>query len=211
MDNAGVLGGHNSWDVGLATDSKKDVAGQICADLTSLGVARGDLESLEGTILLDRSDSDNIVLVADNIVKVAGAPPQVVLELGARRKEGVEVGEVDQPVVLVQVVEEGEVGARVPQRGEVLDKGNLHVGAGQEHTSVPGKVGLLLKEENLGLLSDGTGLHGVVERDGNRHAGRAEANADKVVDLRGIGWPEIAALGRKGVSESIGAGSNDSV
>lgn len=190
-----MLLGKRLGDGSLAAESKQDVASLVLSDLAGHDVARGNSEELVRTRGLDGLNSHNLGLILDNVIEMARAPAKVVLELNSGRSEGAEVDEVDQAVVLVEVVKEGEVGARIAEGGKVLDEGDLHLGSRKEHAGVPGEVGLLLEEENLGRLGELAGLDGVVSSNGDGNASGAKANADKVVDLIGRGGPEVTALG----------------
>lgn len=66
-------------------------------------------------------------------MEVLGAPAEVVFEFYAEGKEGAEIGEGDETVFRVQVVEEGEGACRVAEGGEVFEEGDLHFCVGEEH------------------------------------------------------------------------------
>ena len=89
------------------------------------------------------------------------------------------------------------MGPRVAEGGKVLDEGDLHAGAGEKHTAVPGKRGLLLEVENAGVGREAA----VVKGDGDGEGGGAETEADKVV--RGKGGAG-SGCGRGGVTEGGG-------
>lgn len=198
VDDLGVLGGEDLGDVGLAAVGDEDVAGAVGRDLAGLDVAGLDGPHLDAA--LGRrvgGDGDDLAAVLDDVVEVGGTPAEVVLVLGAGGEEGVEVGELNEAVVAVEVVEEGELRAGVAEGGHVLDEGDLHLGTGQEHARVPGEGGLLLEEEDLGRGAAGelaAGLLGVVNGDGDGQGGRAEAAADEVVDLAGVGREQVGGL-----------------
>ena len=121
---------HDSWalrreefrDGRLAANGEDDVSGLVICHFPGGGITGRDGEGLEGSALLGRSHGENLVLVLDEVVKVASAPAQVVFILDAGRKESIEVGEFDQPVILVEVVEKCEVRSGVAQRGHILDE-----------------------------------------------------------------------------------------
>lgn len=151
VDDLGVVGGHDLGDARLAAVGDQDVAGLVGADLAGLDVAGLDSPGLDAASSLRvGGDGDNLTAILDDIVKVASTPAQVVLVLGAGGQESVQVGELDQAVVAVKVVEESELGARVAQGGHILNEGDLHASAGKEHARVPCEGRLLLEEEHLG-------------------------------------------------------------
>lgn len=195
VDNTGVVLGKRLGDGSLAAESKQDVASLVGGDVASNNVARSNSEELVRSRGLNGLNSNDLRLIFYHIIEMTRAPAEVVLELDSRRGEGAEVDKINQALILVKVVEEGEVGAGIAQRGKVLDEGDLHLGSGKEHAGVPGKVSLLLEKEDLGRLGKLAGLDGVVRSNGDRNAGGAEANADEVVDLIRRGGPQVTALG----------------
>jgi len=70
-----------------------------------------------------------------------------------------------QAIVVEEIVEESEVACWVSRRGKVFQEGYLHLCAGELHPSMPGKGGLLLKEECF-WGGCGGGFVGVVNRNG---------------------------------------------
>lgn len=181
VDDHGVLLRQRLRDRRLAANGENDIACAVCAESASLGVPLHDSERLD-TVLLNGRHRYDFAVVPHHIVKVACAPPQVVLVLGSRRQESVQVDEVQHPSVLVDVVEECEVRSGVTQRCHVLEEGNLHLGAGQQHTSVPSEPGLLLEEENIGSLLQGASLQIVMKGHSNGKRSRTKTSADEVMD-----------------------------
>lgn len=78
------------------------------------------------------------------------APSHVIFVLDTSGQESAQIGEIDQTALLVEVIQKGELGPGVSQRGQVLDKGDLHLRSGKQHARVPCEPGLLLNKENLG-------------------------------------------------------------
>lgn len=54
--------------------------------------------------------------------------------------------------MILKIVQEGEVAARVSKRGQIFDESDLHFCAGQLHTFVPSEALLAFYEENLWIL-----------------------------------------------------------
>lgn len=186
VNDAGVVLGERLGDLGLTTSGNNDVPRAASGRLTRDRVARSDNERVNGLAVdgrLLRDDLDDLLAVRGDVVEVAGAPLHVVLVLDTSGEESAEVGKVDQPAVLEQVVEESKVATRVAESSHVLEEGDLHPRAIEEHAGVPGELGLLLEEGNLGHMVDLTILDGVVESHGNGEGGRAHANADEIVEF----------------------------
>ncbi|MNF96114.1 hypothetical protein D3C84_788920 [compost metagenome] len=115
--------------------------------------------------------------------EMIGGPAQVVVVLQAARIEGAEVDEVDQALLLVQVVDETVGAGRVAQRHQVLEEGNLQFALGRQGVAVPAIVVLLVDEQGIEGVTVGFGKF--FQSDGQGQVGRAEANADQVVDFSG--------------------------
>lgn len=163
-------------NVGLSSNSDDNISCLVLVDLSTLDILGLDLPALDwaGTGF-DGVHAGNLLTVVDVIVEVRGAPAEVVVELFAERIEARLVRESDKAVVGVEVVEEGEVRAGVAESCHVFEVGNLHMGAREEHTLVPGELLLTLNEEDTGLDTL------VVEGDSNGKRGGTEAHANKVV------------------------------
>lgn len=83
-----------------------------CRSLTSCRVDRSNVEVLNSTRLLAEVTSGNALdglAVINHVREVLGTPAHVVLVLDALGKESAQVGEGDEPVLLVEVVEECEL------------------------------------------------------------------------------------------------------
>ena len=203
VDNPGVVERENFRDLGLSTNGDYNVLGSVGRNGTSLDVAAADGESLDtgrggigGSGI--RCHRENFVVVLDKVIEMSGTPAKVVLELDTSGKEGVEVDEVNQPVMFGKVVKESELRLGIPQRGKILEEGNLHLCAGEEHASMPGERGLLLKEENTrgAALRANLTASGqlVMHGDSNGQASGAEANAKEIMDIGRVGGEEELRL-----------------
>ena len=85
-----------------------------------------------------------------------------------------------------KIVEEGELATWVSQSGEILDEGDLHLGARNLHTGVPRELVLTFQEGNLWSLSLDrwiSAVNGVVKSDCDSERRRSKANTDHVVHL----------------------------
>ena len=152
VDDARVLLREGLGDLWVTSYSYDDTLRAAEAELVCVDVARCDLPCCYALgALAVRRDIDNLVSVRDQVLEPASTPAQVILVLDATGQESAQVGELDQAVVLVEVVEEGELAARVAHCGHVLDEGDLHLCARNLHTSVPCEALLSLEEGNLGL------------------------------------------------------------
>lgn len=207
MKNSGVLGREALGERGLSTSANEDVATTEGLNLTSRAVSGLYAKGLNAAgLLLDGGDGDDFVVVLDEMLEPGGAPAEVVLVLVSGRQEGAQVGEVNQAVVSVEVVEESELGSGVSESSEILDERNLHLGSGEEHTGVPGKAGLLLKEEHLGsgairaeLLASS---EGIVHGNGDSQTGRAKTGANQVI--LGVGGRSLEI--RSSLAADLGPG-----
>jgi hypothetical protein len=72
---------------------------------------------------------DRLFAVPDNLIEEGCRPAQVILIFDPSWQKGSEIDELDEPASVVEIVEKGEVGLGVPECREVLDEGNLHLGA----------------------------------------------------------------------------------
>ncbi|KAI6759627.1 hypothetical protein HG530_010307 [Fusarium avenaceum] len=150
-----------------------------------LAIAGLDREGLDSTSFPALGgDGENLVVVAHNVVEPRRTPAEVVFILGTGGQESAQVGEVNQAALAVEVVKEGKLRSGVTKSGHVLDEGDLHLGSRKKHTGVPGELGLLLEEENLGgsairaeLLAFGDGI---VNGNGHGQRSRAETSTDQV-------------------------------
>ena len=132
------------------------------------------------------------MVVLDLRREVRGAPGHVVVVFFTEWQEGAEVHEVCEAAVLVQVVDEGEFGARVAHGREVFDEGYLHAGSGEEHPRVPGKVWLSFEEQDfLGHILE---VVAFTEGNCNGERGRAKADADKIVGFRVVARGRVPIL-----------------
>ena len=159
VNDPGVIDGEDLRNLGLSSESKHDVLGSVGGDRTSANIAATDGEDLNsgfGSGL--RGDGNDFMVVLDNIIKVRGAPSEVVLELNAGGQEGIEVDKVDQPIVLMKVIEESEARPGIPESSKILKERNLHLRAREEHAGMPGEASLLLEEKNAGGAGFGTNL-----------------------------------------------------
>lgn len=185
VEDARVGGGEALGDRGLAARGHEDVSG---AEGPKLAVTSGlDGEALDAAAggSGGGGDGDDLVVVLHDVVKEGRAPAQVVLVLASSRQEGAQVGEVDQAIVAMEVVEEGELGARIAQGRHILDEGDLHLGTREQHAGVPRELGLLLEEENLGRSTIGpefpASSNGIVHGNSHGKTGRAKAGADEII------------------------------
>lgn len=175
MHDAGVLG-KTGGHLRLATNGNDDLAGVSRSNLARLNIARENSEVVHrgaGRVRLARNHLHHLLSVSHHIRESLSTPPHVVFELHPGREESSQVGEVNQALFLVEVVEEGEAAARVTEGCQVLDERNLHAGAGDQHARVPGESLLSLEEANLGLevgvgarLCE-SGIQGIVEGNTN--------------------------------------------
>jgi hypothetical protein len=130
MKNTRVLvlqtGGY-TW---LTADCNNDM---LCAELPALtcGSVEGcDDEGFRfsrAEVELVDIDSLNVLIVINDVLKVLRTPPHVIFVLNPLRQESAKVGELDQSILVVEVVEERKVTAWVPQSGQILDERNLHL------------------------------------------------------------------------------------
>lgn len=199
VDDLRMLEREALGEAGTSTGGQEDVVRLVRLDMARLCVLRLNDKLVHGVCgIFDGRYSNNLLVELDQVAKEGRAPSQVVFVFHAGWQESAQVGKVDQSVLLVEVVEERKLGARITERGQVLDKGNLHLGAGQQHAGVPSKSVLLLDKEHLGGRAVGTqllaALHGIVQSNRNGQTGRAKADTDKiklVIERRGV---EMARL-----------------
>lgn len=160
-------------------------------DVARLHVARLHREKIDHRAVgvgLARNHLDDLLAVAHDVGKPLRAPAHVVLELQPSGEEGAQVGEMDQTVLLVKVVEEGKAAAGIAEGGQVLDKRDLHSRARNEHAGVPCELFLSLEEADLGLPARRgrlvqTRVQSIVKRNADCQGGGSESHAKKVVKL----------------------------
>jgi hypothetical protein len=88
----------------------------------------------------------NIEPVVNNFVEMVGTPPHVILILDPLRKKSAQIGELYQPIIAVEVIEESELASWIPQGGQVFDEGNLHLRTREQHSGMPSELLLPLNE-----------------------------------------------------------------
>lgn len=210
VHNASILRetrGHLS----LATESNDDLTSSARGDLARLGITRAHDKVVNYAIgLSSRYDIDNFLPVVHNVLKTLRAPAHIVLKFHTGRQECPQVGEVDEAVLVVQIVQECEATAGVAESRQILDEGNLHARARDQHTCVPGKLLLALEEAHLGLegargRAGQSRVHGVVQSDGDSQGGRAKAHAEQIMHLvGGDGAEQCAVDGSLGARRHLG-------
>lgn len=189
MDDSGMVLWKSVWNPGSSTCGDDNILGLESLSRTRFAVVGVDVEVLHGTsfgVLGPGTHALDILTVVDHVVEVLCTPPHVVLVLDALWQECVQVGECNQSVLCVKVVQEGELTARISQRGHVLQECDLHLGSGKEHTGVPCELVLLFQESNSGCSSGKSGIvqfQAVVKSHCNGERSRAESAADQVLDL----------------------------
>lgn len=196
VHDAGILG-ETRRHLSLATKGNDDLAGVAGGDLASTGVARDDGKKVNNTTGIGGTgdDLDDLLAVVDDVVKVQGTPAHVVLKLYTGRQERAQIGEVDETLLVVEVVEESEGAAGIAHSSQILHEGDLHTRARNQHTRVPGKLILLLQEADLGLevgVLQGTEgrVHSVVQGNGDSERRRAESHTEQIVHLPGASWSQ---------------------
>lgn len=159
LRNVGELRGVNDFrvvlrerrsDVWPSTCSDDDVPGSPCLDLIRQMVLRDDFKDRNVTAARPlRVDCDDLLGVRNNLLKPACAPLHVILILDTCGKESVQVGELNQAVLLVQVVDECELAAGIPHGCHVFHERDLHLCTGQKHAGMPRELLLLLQKGDL--------------------------------------------------------------
>ncbi len=166
-----------------------DAGSQPHADGDVAGVHDGAVGGVDGEAVGDARrvayglDGDDLGAVPHVGVDAGGRPLQIVLELVPGGEERLVVDEVDEPAPVVQVGEEG-VGARgVAEGDQVLREGDLHGGALEEHSGMPGEGGLPVEEPGPHGVVRGVGI---VLFDGDRQCeiGGSESDPDEVEEFR---------------------------
>lgn len=182
VDDSGVGGGDFFGDAGAAAGGDHDVFA-VCDGLTAgCAVGGSHFELLSSTSLrVGTADVDggNVLAVFNDFFEVLSAPPHVVFILDALGKESAQVRERNEAVVLVKVVQEGELASGVSQRSHILDERDLHFSSGEEHASVPCELLLAFQETDLGSRGTKSSLalvDSIVESDCNRERRRSKAN-----------------------------------
>jgi len=167
-----------------AADAHHQVAGQALAHRAGrVARAHPQQPDLAGTRL--GQHLEDILAIGAAVLELGRGPGEVVVELVAAGEEGLQVDEVLQPVLLMQVVQEGEAAGRVAQRRQVLQEGDLHVRLVQQHVLVPDETGLALHEQRVQRPVLRAALAAFLQRDGQGDVGRAEADADQVMEVHG--------------------------
>lgn len=189
MQDPGVLG-ERGWDLRLPSNRNDDLPGFPCRYGPSLGVPREDGKAVDHRtcrVSLAWDHVHNFLIVGHDILEPLCAPPHVIFELQPRREERSQVHKPRQPVLVLEIVEERELAARVAERCQILDEGYLHPGAGDQHPGMPGKLRLFLEEAHLGLplrdRFDEGWIEGIVQGDGYGKARGTETNANEVMQL----------------------------
>jgi len=193
MDHLGVAGRQAARNRRLSSRGHEHISASVGQQLAGYGILGDDAERGDGAVHGQHvvpCYAQDLGAVSDDVIEEAGAPAQVFLVLGPGWQKSAQVGELDEPTLLVQVVEEGEVGTRIAERGQVLEEGYLHFGAGQQHAGVPGETGLLLQEQDAWRLVEGAGRERIVQGHGDSQAGRAKTDTDQIVDGVRVGRRE---------------------
>ncbi len=128
------------------------------------------------------------------VTEVPGGPADVAGVLLAQRVLGREVEVLQQPALLVQVVEEAVAAARVAQGHQVATRVVLDVGSVEQHAGLPLRRGLGLQEPQPG------GREALLQRDGQRQVRRTEADAEHVVDRRVRPDHRVGRVGLVGIA-----------
>ena len=135
MHDAWILG--NAWGhLGLTPNSNNYLACLSCDDLARRKVTGKNSKVVHHRavgVRLPGNDFCHFLSVGHHIRESLCTPPHIVFELQSGRKEGSQVGEVDQSTFLLEVIEEGEAAAGVTEGSQVFDERNLHPGAGDQH------------------------------------------------------------------------------
>lgn len=142
VDYARMMLGEAVWDLGAAADGDEDVLGANGSYNSGHRVAARHRECLDrfsgdGGFWHDRLD---FLAVGDYGLKVTGTPAHVVFVFQATREEGADVTKLDQPVVLVKIVDECEMAPWITEGSEVLEERYLHLCARYLHTGMPGEL-----------------------------------------------------------------------
>lgn len=176
----------------LASDSNDHLARLSGHHLAGLHITREHRKVIDNGAVGIRLAGDHLghlLSVRHDILEAVGTPAHVVFKLQTSGEEGAQVGEMDQSIFLVEVVEEGEAAARITEGGEIFDKGDLHPRAGDQHARMPGKLFLTLEKADLGL-EVGIGARGaqsrvqrIVQSNGNGQRGGAKPNANEIMEL----------------------------
>jgi hypothetical protein len=160
--------------------AEDEVAGPV--DHEPLPRPDGHVQVLHDALADGGSDTDDLVAVGDHVVDLGSGPLQVVVELDAQREEGLVVDEVDQPPPALEVAEEAVLAGRIPERHQVLEKGDLHGRVIDQHAPVPAEARLLLEEVSSHPLPPADACVVLVERDRHGHIGRPEADSYEVMN-----------------------------
>lgn len=154
-------------DVRRGAGAQDQAAGQV--GLALVGVDRVEPG---GLVVGDLGDGGGV----QDVVEAVGGPAAVVVVLGPQRVEALADVEGVQPVLVLQVVQEGEGRGRVGEGHQVRHERRLQVRAVQEHAGVPLEVRLRLDEEAVELV-DRRGQAGESQIEGT------EADSDEVTGL----------------------------
>ncbi|MCO5556213.1 hypothetical protein L7F22_009759 [Adiantum nelumboides] len=189
----GALPGADDGEAGPGEPAgEDDVAGAQA--LHPVPGADDDVDELHAVPAADRLDLDDLAAVVDPHRRPGGradlphprrGPLQVVVELPAGRERRAVVDEVDEPVPVVEVGQEGEAAGRVPQRDQVLEVRDLHGGVLEQHPAVPAEP-LLALDEPGAHPRVGRDRRVVLEQgDGDAEVRRPEPDPHHVEYLRG--------------------------
>src|SRR5687768_345001 len=107
-------------------------------------------------------------------------PREVIVEFVAAGKKGFKVDKVLQPLFLMEIVDECKVTGGIPQRGQILQEGNLHMRIVQHHVWMPGETRLFLDKKRVYVVSF---LFLFLQGNSKRNVGGAKADTDQIMYL----------------------------
>ena len=113
--------------------------------------------------------------VQDILFKVRSAPGHVIIVLLAQGKESREVGESDETLLGMEIVDEREFRSRVAQGGQILEERNLHAGVRKKHTRMPYEAPLSFNVQDSGVDSP------VMKSDSDGQRRRSESDTYEIV------------------------------
>ncbi|KAG9795958.1 hypothetical protein KCU88_g448, partial [Aureobasidium melanogenum] len=149
--------------------------------------SEGEISLVEPSIGRARPPQRSHTSASHPVSGGVSTPPAGLIELEPRRQERAQIGKLDEPVVLFQIIQECEIAARVSKRCKVFDEGYLHPCTREQHPSVPFKCLLSLEETDFRTSSPQTSLllrlQCIAEGDGNGEGSWSKSYTDQVVNI----------------------------
>ena len=147
--------------------------------LMALGIGGYHLEPIDALGAGYRLDPRHRLAIGALIGELAPYPAQIVVVLQAARIKSTQVDEINQPALLVQVVDETVGAGGIAQGHQIFEEGDLQFALRHQRIAMPAIILLLVEEQHVAIAVLALAL--LLQGNGQRQVGGAEADAQHVV------------------------------